>query len=102
MNINKTLKFYKNKYVLVTGHTGFKGSWLCLWLKKLGANVSGISIDIPSGINGDTGKVCGCAVRANKTLALHGKKTGHTLYPGKKYCGKIITRKIYFFIGNKF
>jgi len=37
-------KFWKNRNVLVTGHTGFKGSWLCLWLKKLGANVSGISL----------------------------------------------------------
>ena len=34
--------------VLITGHTGFKGSWLSLWLKQLGANVTGISIDIPS------------------------------------------------------
>ena len=43
MNINKTLKFYKNKYVLVTGHTGFKGSWLSLVLYQLGANVIGVS-----------------------------------------------------------
>lgn len=35
---------YKNTKVLVTGHTGFKGSWLCLWLEKLGANVTGISL----------------------------------------------------------
>lgn len=34
--------------VLVTGHTGFKGTWLSLWLKQFGANVSGASIDIPS------------------------------------------------------
>jgi CDP-glucose 4,6-dehydratase len=39
---------YKDKLVLLTGHTGFKGSWLTLWLKQLGAKVSGISIDIPS------------------------------------------------------
>lgn len=39
---------YKDKKVLVTGHTGFKGSWLCTWLLKLGANVIGISKDIPS------------------------------------------------------
>lgn len=39
---------YKNKKVLVTGHTGFKGSWLSAWLIKLGANVVGISKDIPS------------------------------------------------------
>ena len=37
-------QFWKNKNVLVTGHTGFKGSWLCLWLQELGANVTGISL----------------------------------------------------------
>ena len=49
-----------------------------------------ISIDIPSGVHGDTGKVCGCAIKANETLALHEKKIGHTVYPGNTYCGKII------------
>lgn len=39
---------FNNKKIVITGHTGFKGSWLSLWLKQLGANVSGISIDIPS------------------------------------------------------
>ena len=34
--------FYKNKKVLVTGATGFKGAWLCSWLLKLGAKVYGI------------------------------------------------------------
>ena len=42
------LKKYKDKTVLVTGHTGFKGSWLCSWLTLLGAKVVGLSIDIPS------------------------------------------------------
>ena len=37
-------EFYKNKKVLVTGHTGFKGSWLVLWLKALGADVFGYSL----------------------------------------------------------
>ena len=36
---------YKNKKVLVTGHTGFKGSWLCLWLKTLGSEVCGYSLE---------------------------------------------------------
>ena len=36
--------FWKNKKVLVTGHSGFKGSWLVIWLNKLGAKVSGISL----------------------------------------------------------
>ena len=34
---------FKNKKIIVTGHTGFKGSWLTLWLVKLGAKVIGIS-----------------------------------------------------------
>lgn len=39
---------YHNKKVLVTGHTGFKGSWLSTWLLELGAEVVGISKDIPT------------------------------------------------------
>jgi len=39
---------YKNKKVIITGNTGFKGSWLTLMLIKLGANVVGISKDVPS------------------------------------------------------
>lgn len=35
---------YKNKRVLVTGHTGFKGSWLCMWLTELGAQVTGYAL----------------------------------------------------------
>jgi CDP-glucose 4,6-dehydratase len=41
-------KKFKNKKVLVTGHTGFKGSWLVSWLVLLGAEVTGLSIDIPT------------------------------------------------------
>ena len=37
-------KVFKNKKVLITGHTGFKGSWLCKLLLKLGSKVSGISL----------------------------------------------------------
>ena len=36
--------FYKDKRILVTGHTGFKGSWLALWLHELGANVTGLAL----------------------------------------------------------
>ena len=39
---------FKDKTVLITGHTGFKGSWLSIWLNSLGAKVIGCSSDIPS------------------------------------------------------
>ena len=45
INLNKT---FKNKRVLITGHTGFKGSWLTLSLKFLGAKILGVSKDVPS------------------------------------------------------
>lgn len=40
--------FWKNKRVFLTGHTGFKGSWLSIWLKNLGANVAGFSLPPPT------------------------------------------------------
>lgn len=39
---------YKDKTVLVTGHTGFKGSWLVYWLKRVGAKVVGYSLEAPT------------------------------------------------------
>tara|TARA_B100000929_G_scaffold263513_1_gene229398 strand:+ start:131 stop:1222 length:1092 start_codon:yes stop_codon:yes gene_type:complete len=45
MNFNN---IFDNKTILITGHTGFKGSWLSLWLSSLGANVIGISDNIPT------------------------------------------------------
>ncbi len=46
MGINQV--FWKGKKVLITGHTGFKGAWLSLWLQDLGAKVIGISLDSPT------------------------------------------------------
>lgn len=40
--------FYKNKKVLITGHTGFKGAWLCNVLLKFGADVHGYSLEAPT------------------------------------------------------
>ncbi len=42
------MKFFKSKKILITGHTGFKGSWLSVWLKKLGGKLYGVSFNIPS------------------------------------------------------
>lgn len=42
------LSFYKNKRVLITGHTGFKGSWMCMVLLKAGAKITGYALDAPT------------------------------------------------------
>jgi len=44
--INRT--FWQNKRVFITGHTGFKGSWLCIWLNMLGAKVTGYALKPPT------------------------------------------------------
>lgn len=48
-------EFWRNKTVLVTGHTGFKGMWVTLWLHKLGARVVGVSL--PGSDEGDAGEI---------------------------------------------
>ena len=40
--------FWAGKKVLVTGHTGFKGGWLCLWLRTLGAQTVGVALAPPA------------------------------------------------------
>ena len=42
MNVN--INFWKGKRVFITGHTGFKGSWMCLWLEAMGADIAGFSL----------------------------------------------------------
>jgi CDP-glucose 4,6-dehydratase len=42
------MHFWSGKRVFVTGHTGFKGSWLCLWLQQLGAKVTGYALTPPT------------------------------------------------------
>ena len=45
LGLNSEKRFWQNKNVLITGHTGFKGSWLALWLTQLGAKVTGYALD---------------------------------------------------------
>lgn len=45
MNLDIFDNFYKGKRVLVTGHTGFKGSWLSIWLHEMGAEVVGVALN---------------------------------------------------------
>ena len=42
---SKFESIYRNKIVLITGHTGFKGSWLSIWLNEMGANIIGYSLE---------------------------------------------------------
>ena len=42
------LNVYAGKKILVTGHTGFKGSWLVTWLLMMGANVVGVTDGVPT------------------------------------------------------
>ena len=41
-------EFWRGRRVFVTGHTGFKGSWLCLWLNHMGAEVYGYALPPPT------------------------------------------------------
>ncbi len=45
------MEFWRNRRVLLTGHTGFKGAWLCLWLRELGADVTGYALAPPTPLN---------------------------------------------------
>ena len=53
-----------------------------------------ISIDMPSGIHGDTAQIMGVAVQASKTLTFESYKIGQIIYPGSAYCGEVIPLSI--------
>ncbi len=53
-----------------------------------------VAVDIPSGINADTGEILGCAITADFTVTFHAPKTGLLLYPGIDHCGEITTASI--------
>lgn len=58
------------------------------------SNAFVVSCDIPSGLNGDNGKVFGVAVKANLTIAIQELKLGHFLGDGPDYCGEVIAKDI--------
>ena len=45
---NVSNRFWKGKKVFITGHTGFKGSWLSFWLQEMGVSVTGYALDPPT------------------------------------------------------
>lgn len=78
--------------------TGIKGEVRGLALSLIEIiNKSGrpvIAIDVPSGLDSDTGKVSGTCIKADKTVTFGLLKTGMAVYPGKEYCGEIILADI--------
>jgi len=78
--------------------TGFKGKFAGINAEAVKLiNNSGrkvVSVDVPSGINCDTGVVDGPAVRADMTVTFELPKTGLLLYPGAEYAGKVVTTSI--------
>ena len=53
-----------------------------------------ISVDIPSGIDADSGRVCKIAVRADKTVTFNYAKLGHILFPGNDYVGRLYVEDV--------
>jgi hypothetical protein len=68
--------FWQGKRVLLTGHTGFKGSWLSLWLQSMGAQVVGYALAPPT--NPSLFEVADVATTAGTTCTTHG--TSSTSY----------------------
>ena len=87
---NPDARFWRSRRVLITGHTGFKGSWLACWLNQLGAEVHGLALDPPTAPNlfdlarlgtslasdsrvdlRDAGAVAECVPRIKPEIVLH-------------------------------
>jgi len=60
------LEFYRNKRILITGHTGFKGAWMCKLLLEAGAELSGYALEAPT--NPNLFQLCGLKSKMNSIL----------------------------------
>ena len=96
-----TASFWRGKRVLLTGHTGFKGSWLTLWLHRLGAKVTGISLPPATTPNlyteADIGALCQShfcdirdAVGARRACAARRGPRSFSIWPRSRWCARAI------------
>ncbi len=53
-----------------------------------------VAVDIPSGLNSDSGKIMGAAIPTELTVTFHRKKLGHHISQGPQYCGKVVVKDI--------
>ena len=81
IGLKRNIESDNEKLIEEINELGAQGAFIC-------------SVDIPSGINADTGKIMGCAVRADLTVSYAFAKRGHLLYPGKAYTGKLVVKDI--------
>lgn len=81
IGLSRDLEGVYGDWVQAVNHMRQNGAYVC-------------SVDIPSGICADTGKVMGHAVQADLTVAFAFAKKGELLYPGRKYCGRLEIRDI--------
>lgn len=73
-------EFYNGKRVLITGHTGFKGSWLSIWLHELGAEVVGVSLDPQTGHDNYVLSGIGKKIKADLRVDIRNAKLLKTVF----------------------
>ena len=71
--------------------TGNLAEWIRVVNRMPGLKVA---VDIPSGVNTDTGEVLGVGFLADVTVSFASAKRGHVIYPGRSYCGEVVIKSI--------
>jgi nucleoside-diphosphate-sugar epimerase len=64
-------EFWKGKCVFITGHTGFKGSWISLWMQSTGVNLHGLSQNPPKQESQLLVQINGVSIKTLITLCFH-------------------------------
>ena len=89
-----SFKILKNEIIVdaifgIGLNRNIKGNLKKIFIKINNSNNKVISIDMPSGISSDTGKILGSAIKANYTVTFHAIKLGQIMKSGKEFCGKL-------------